>query len=38
MSIYTVKGFLEVDETIGSSVLRCVLVGSANYVRVNFKM
>ena len=35
--IYTVKVFIEVDETIGSSVLRCVLVGYASYVRVSFK-
>ena len=30
--------FFEVDETIGSSELRCVLVGSVTYVPVNFKM
>ena len=38
VSIYAVKGFFEVDETIGSSELRCVLVGSVTYVPVNFKM
>ena len=38
VSIYAVKGFFEVDETIGSSELRCVLVGYVTYVPVNFKM
>ena len=32
-SIYTLKGFHEVDDTNGS-----VLVGSATYVRVSFKL
>ena len=36
--IYTVKGFLEVDENIGRSVLCCVLVGAATYVSVSFKI
>ena len=33
VSIYTFKGFHKVDDTNGS-----VLVGSATYVRVSFKM
>ena len=37
-SIYTVRGFPEVDGTTGSCVLRCVLVVSVTYVRASFKM
>ena len=38
LSIYTVKCFLEVDDANDSSVLRCVLVGYVNYVRVSLKV
>ena len=38
LSIYTVRGFLEVDDANDSCVMSCALVGYVTYVRVSLKV